>query len=396
MIPSINLSEYVYSLPEEKIAERPLEKRDLSKLLIYKDASIAENTFKNIAQFLPEKSLIIFNDTKVVPARLYFTKSTGALIEIFCLDQLEYNPEKRFSVWKCMVGNAKKWKEGFLTANTEVNGIKTELKASIEAKNHSDFTIKFEWDKGNNFYDILETFGKIPLPPYIKREADESDTVRYQTVYAKFQGSVAAPTAGLHFTDEVIQSFENKNIKQAFVTLHVSAGTFRPISSSEITNHEMHAERFVITKNLIEQLLSNIEKVICVGTTSVRVIESLHWIGIALKNKAENPFYVSQWQPYNTSEKISLIDNLKQILNYFETSQNTSIEGATSIIIIPGYEFKICKGIITNFHQPESTLILLVAAFVGNDWRKIYDFALNNQFRFLSYGDSSLLLPYKF
>jgi S-adenosylmethionine:tRNA ribosyltransferase-isomerase len=395
MIPKINLADFTYHLPDEKIAERPLEKRDLSKLLVYKNDSIVQKIFHEIGTELPENSLIVFNNTKVVPARLHFSKTTGALIEIFCLEQLEYNPEKHFSVWKCLVGNAKKWKEGKLGNTSVINGNSVTLTAEILDK-EKDFTIRFEWNKGENFYDILEYFGKIPLPPYIKREADESDTVRYQTVYAKYQGSVAAPTAGLHFTDEVLQSLQKRNIQQDFVTLHVSAGTFRPISATEITAHEMHAERFVITKNLIHQLLANKNKVICVGTTSVRVIESLYWIGIALKNNAENPFYVSQWQPYNELVKISVEDSLSYILAHFENTNQTQLEGATSIIIIPGYEYKICKGLVTNLHQPGSTLILLVAAFVGDNWKKIYDFALNNEFRFLSYGDSSLLLPDKF
>lgn len=394
MIPSISISDFTYTLPDSKIAEKPLAKRDDSKLLVYNKGNISSEKFTSISNFLPQDSLIIFNDTKVVPARLHFSKTTGAVIEIFCLEQIEYHPEKKYAVWKCMVGNAKRWKEESLSATTLVNGNEVVLKAILASRNVDDFSVRFEWSSGENFYDILEAFGNIPLPPYIKREVEEDDKIRYQTVYAKYQGSVAAPTAGLHFTDTVLQQLTEKNITKGFVTLHVSAGTFRPVKTDSVSEHTMHAERFVVTKNLIEQLISFEGKISCVGTTSVRVVESLYWIGTALIMKKENPLFVTQWQPYTDSNSVTVIDSLKAILAYMTDMNISQIEGYTSIIIVPGYTFKLCKALVTNFHQPGSTLILLVAAFVGDNWKNIYDYALNNEFRFLSYGDTSLLLPY--
>lgn len=388
MIPQIHLPDYQYVLPDDKIPSFPSAERDKSKLLFYKNGAISSHIFTEISDLIPAQSLLIFNDTKVFPARLNFRKSTGSAIEIFCLQPVSVQKTVgNFSEmqWLCMVGNQKKWKGEILENQF--------LKAELIEKKEAESVIKFTWSGDLDFYSVLEQIAELPLPPYMNRKATNEDQNRYQTVYASEKGSVAAPTAGLHFTEKVLKDIDSKGIKRQKLTLHVGAGTFKPIKSEKIDNHDMHSERFSVSVSLIKSLIENLF-VISVGTTSTRVLESLYWFGLQLENKKlTSEVFVSQWEPYQNNIKISTQQSLENIYNYMINNKLETIDGQTQIIIIPGYEFKICKGIITNFHQPESTLILLVAAFLGTDWKKVYDYALSNDFRFLSYGDSSLLIP---
>jgi S-adenosylmethionine:tRNA ribosyltransferase-isomerase len=396
---NISIDEFTYVLPTDRMALFPLTKRDESKLLVYQNGIISQNIFKNVAGYIPESSLLIFNDTKVVNARLVFRNKETKNIEIFCLDPSEKDLESAFQKncsveWLCMVGNAKAWKDGILELNFTREGIPSSLKAEHVKRNSDIFTIRFSWNPEDlSFSEVLDAAGIIPLPPYIKRDAVEDDKITYQTIYAETNGSVAAPTAGLHFTKEVFQSLKNKNIDMQYVTLHVGSGTFKPVKSPKMSGHLMHSERFYVEKKVIENLLAKINgNVIAVGTTSLRTIESLYWFGVQLiENRAGNDVNISQWEPYEKKTGITAARSIEAVLDHLARNKTEYISGNTSIIIVPGYEFKIIKGLITNFHQPGSTLLLLIAAFLGKKWKKVYDYALNNRFRFLSYGDSSIL-----
>ncbi|WP_321376029.1 S-adenosylmethionine:tRNA ribosyltransferase-isomerase [uncultured Draconibacterium sp.] len=396
----IKISDYTYNLPDERIAKYPLTERDKSKLLIRQNGTITQDIFENCANYLPEDAQLVFNNTRVIHARLFFYKETGAKIEIFCLEPVEpadYQvafQETEEVTWKCMVGNSKKWKEGFLSHNFEIDGKDIELTAAKIGQEGNSFHIRFVWNGGVHFSEIIEHIGQLPIPPYLNRDTEESDEETYQTVYAKIDGSVAAPTAGLHFTDPVIAQLANKNISTNEITLHVGAGTFQPVKSETIEGHTMHHEQVIIPIEILRSFLENPKNIIAVGTTSVRSLESLYWIGLQLEEKRFNPFHpeVKQWEPYENEAKISLEKALQNIIYFLAENGEKAIRFSTQIIILPGYDFKLISGMFTNFHQPQSTLLLLISAFLGNDWKKVYDYALVNDFRFLSYGDSNLYL----
>ncbi len=397
---NIKISDFTYDLPDERIAKYPLAGRDKSKLLVSKNGLIEENIFQNCIEYLPENAQLVFNNTRVIHARLFFRKETGAKIEIFCLEPVEpadYEiafQEKERVVWKCMVGNSKKWKAGVLKREIEISGTKIILQAEKKEQVENTFLIEFTWNKQISFAEIIEHTGTLPIPPYLNRETEEADEETYQTVYAKIDGSVAAPTAGLHFTDAVLNRLASKNIFTKEITLHVGAGTFQPIKSETISGHTMHHETVIIPKNIIEGFIEKSDSIIAVGTTSVRSLESLYWIGIQLENDTFNVINpeVLQWEPYETDAKISTKKSLQNIIDYLYQSKQTAIQFSTQIIILPGYQFKIISGMFTNFHQPQSTLLLLISAFLGEKWHDVYNFALANNFRFLSYGDSNLYL----
>lgn len=398
---NIQISDYNYNLPDDRIAKYPLAKRDDSKLLIYNNNEILDEQFSSISNYLPEDSLMIFNNTKVIQARLHFQKSTGANIEIFCLDPyLPHDYAQIFQTtdscsWHCLIGNSKKWKEGELTKSISIGNDNITITVSkVESSTNSQI-IQFSWDNNQyTFADILQAIGELPIPPYLNRDTEESDIERYQTLYSKIKGSVAAPTAGLHFTEEVFDSINKKGIKIDEVTLHVGAGTFKPVKSDTIDGHKMHSEFISVNRSTIENLLSHKGKTIAVGTTSVRTLESLYYIGLILEeNPSPKELAVSQWIPYEKEKKtISKEKSLQNILNYLDRNSLNKILANTQIIIAPGYEFHIVDGIVTNFHQPQSTLLLLVSAFIKGNWQFIYNHALTQGYRFLSYGDSSLLL----
>ena len=415
----IKLSDYTYDLPDEKIAKFPLSKRDESKLQVYQKGKISHSIFKNITDYLPKNSLLVFNNTKVIPARIHFQKFTGAIIQIFLLHPILPTPVINLAmdvtdscVWECMIGNRKRWKKGdILSQIITVEGQEVEVKAEIFNENHNH--IKLSWKllrneenvempspkslipnpQSLNFVTLIQALGTIPLPPYLNRETEASDSETYQTVYSEKKGAVAAPTAGLHFTQEVLQKLENQGFKQDFLTLHVGAGTFQPIKVENIVEHKMHNEQVVFTKKNIENLLANIGNIIPVGTTSMRTLESIYWFGVKFLKGDNSPLLIEKLYPYQHENLPSVEDSLKAILMEMDEKNTEEITAETEIFIFPGYQFKICKGIITNYHQPESTLILLIAALIGEDWRKVYQEAMNNDYRFLSYGDSSLLLP---
>jgi S-adenosylmethionine:tRNA ribosyltransferase-isomerase len=397
----IHIQDYNYELPDERIAKYPLIKRDNSKLLVYRNGKITDAIFKDLENFLPDNALLVFNNTKVIQARVHFRKATGAMIEIFCLEphspndyQLNFQQAERCS-WVCLIGNLKKWKDGSLTRQIDRNGEIINLKASRKQSHGDSHIIEFEWDNPNvTFSELLEIVGELPIPPYLNRETEEQDKQTYQTVYSKIDGSVAAPTAGLHFTPEVMESLTKRGVKLAELTLHVGAGTFRPVKSELIGEHAMHSEFISVKKDFIEGLLRHNGKVIAVGTTSVRTLESLYYIGVLLKDKTASHLHVPQWMPYaDSNDLLSVADSLQNIIEYLDRNSLNTLIADTQIIIAPGYEFKIVDGIVTNFHQPQSTLLLLVSAFVGDDnWKSIYKHALDSDYRFLSYGDSSLLL----
>ncbi len=397
---NIKISDFTYDLPDERIAKYPLSERDKSKLLVWKNGIIVEDLFNNCSEYLPENAQLIFNNTRVIHARLFFRKETGAKIEIFCLEPVEpadYQiafQEKNRVVWKCMVGNSKKWKAGILKNDLEIVGKKLTLSAEKKEQKGNSFLIEFSWNGGFHFSEIIENVGTLPIPPYLNRETEEADEETYQTVYAKIDGSVAAPTAGLHFTENIFNQLAAENISTKEITLHVGAGTFQPVKSETISGHTMHHETVIIPKYIIESFIENPDKIIAVGTTSVRSLESLYWIGLQLGENSFNPKYpeVLQWEPYENGVKISTKKALQNIIDYLNKTNKTVLQFSTQIIILPGYEFKIISGMFTNFHQPQSTLLLLISAFLGNDWKKVYDFALTNDFRFLSYGDSNLYL----
>ncbi|WP_251968365.1 S-adenosylmethionine:tRNA ribosyltransferase-isomerase [Parabacteroides sp. AD58] len=399
----IRIEDYDYPLPDERIAKFPLAKRDESKLLLYKDGQISESVFKHIADYLPKGSLLVYNNTRVIQARLLFQKATGARIEVFCLEPAEphdyaliFQQTERCS-WICLVGNLKKWKEGILTKKVTVQGEEVTLSAEKKESHGDSHRIEFTWDNPKyTFADLLDAAGVLPIPPYLHRETEKSDLVTYQTVYSKIKGSVAAPTAGLHFTPEVLADVDAHGIGREEVTLHVGAGTFKPVKSETIEGHEMHTEFISVRRSSIERIQKNLGKIIAVGTTSVRTLESLYYIGVKLAfhpDATSEELVVNQWMPYEeANNQIPVADALQLILDYLDRHQADKLVTATQIIIAPGYEFKVVRGIITNFHQPKSTLLLLISAFVKGNWRTIYDYALSHDFRFLSYGDSSLLL----
>lgn len=403
----IEIAEYNYPLPDERIAKFPLPERDHSKLLVYNKGAVSHDVFYNLPNYLPKGALMVYNNTKVIQARLHFNKETGALIEVFCLEPIQPNDyvlnfqQTRHCAWLCLVGNLKKWKEGSLKKEVEVKGRKVILTATRGEMHGNSHWIDFDWDDADiTFADILEGVGELPIPPYLNRKTEESDKRTYQTVYSKIKGSVAAPTAGLHFTEKVLKDIDAHGIERQEVTLHVGAGTFKPVKSKEIEGHEMHSEYIFVTRNTIERILAHDASVIAVGTTSVRTLESLYYIGVTLQNNpdaSESELHVRQWMPYeyadNEPNPISTVQALNNILDYLKRNELDALHTSTQIIIAPGYEYKIVKMLITNFHQPQSTLLLLVSAFVKGDWHKIYDYALANDFRFLSYGDSSLLIP---
>lgn len=399
----IKIQEYNYSLPDERIAKYPLSVRDQSKLLVYRGGNVAEEQFISLPDYMPEGSLLVFNNTKVIQARLHFRKETGAMIEVFCLEpavpaDYALNFQQTGHVaWLCMIGNLKKWKEGSLHKELTVKGKKIMLTAVRGHTCGTSHWVEFSWnDESITFADILEEFGELPIPPYLNRDTQESDKETYQTVYSKIKGSVAAPTAGLHFTTRVFDRLREKNIDCEELTLHVGAGTFKPVKSEEIEGHEMHTEYISVSRDTLQKLIAHGGQAIAVGTTSVRTLESLYHIGVTLVNHPdvrEDDLHVCQWQPYERKEEMSPVDALQAIVGYLDRNHMEALHASTQIIIVPGYDYKIVKGIVTNFHQPQSTLLLLVSAFVKGDWKKIYDYALEHDFRFLSYGDSSLLMP---
>ncbi|WP_321346380.1 S-adenosylmethionine:tRNA ribosyltransferase-isomerase [uncultured Draconibacterium sp.] len=396
----IKISDYTYNLPDERIAKYPLTERDKSKLLIRQNGTIKQDIFENCATYLPEDAQLVFNNTRVIHARLFFYKETGAKIEIFCLEPVEpadYQvafQETEEVTWKCMVGNSKKWKEGFLSQTFEIDGQPIELTAAKIGQEGNSFHIRFVWNGGVHFSEIIEHIGQLPIPPYLNRDTEESDEESYQTVYAKIDGSVAAPTAGLHFTDPVIAQLADKNITTNEITLHVGAGTFQPVKSETIEGHTMHHEQVIIPIDILRSFVENPKNIIPVGTTSVRSLESLYWIGLQLEEKRFDPFHpeVKQWEPYENEANISLEKALQNIIYFLVENNEKAIRFSTQIIILPGYDFKLISGMFTNFHQPQSTLLLLISAFLGNKWKEVYDYALANDFRFLSYGDSNLYL----
>lgn len=402
----IHISDYSYDLPDERIAKFPMAKRDHSKLLLYNKGVVGEDVFYNLPKYLPQGALMVMNNTKVIQARLHFRKSTGALIEIFLLEpaapadyEQMFQQTHRCS-WLCLVGNQKKWKEGALVRDLEIKNEKFQISAIRKGEQGTSQLIEFEWDNANiNFADILDVLGELPIPPYLNRETQESDKTTYQTVYSKIKGSVAAPTAGLHFTERVLNEVDAHGIEREEVTLHVGAGTFRPVKSSTIGEHPMHTEYIAVHRHTIERLLAHNAEAIAVGTTSVRTLESLYYMGLkvlANPNISEDELHVNQWEPYEVESsklKVQSSKSLQALLDWMIKHELTVLHSSTQIIIAPGYDYHIVKMLITNFHQPQSTLLLLVSAFVHGDWHKIYDYALAHDFRFLSYGDSSLLIP---
>ena len=392
---NISIKDFTYELPDEKIALHPLEERDASKLLVYKNGIIEENIYKNIPQHLPANSLLVFNNTKVIRARILFTKPTGGVIEIFLLEPYHADYTSTLTAtkkcqWKCMIGGASKWKEKELGIGN------LGLTVQLVEKLLDAYVVEFNWSSDISFAEILEQAGNIPLPPYIKRKVDEEDKERYQTIYAAYDGSVAAPTAGLHFTEAVFKNLADKNIQKDFVTLHVGAGTFKPVKAATMEAHEMHAEWIEVNIETIENLIANLDNtIVAVGTTSLRTIESLYWMGIkAIVHPSSPQLTIEQWDVYeelSQKENVPAKEALEALINWLKKNKLSKLFTQTQILIAPGYQFKLARAIITNFHQPQSTLLLLVAAAVGNDWRKIYDYALKNDFRFLSYGDGSLL-----
>jgi len=397
-VKEILIDDFDYELPDGRIAKFPLQERDKSKLLVWKNGRITEKAFCSLSEFIPENALLVFNNTKVIQARLFFRKKTGALIEIFCLEPYEPSDyaqaftQTQSCTWLCLVGNSKRWKEGKLEyATPEIN-----CTAERTGRRGETQVIRFEWDNPDwTFADVLEKCGELPIPPYLNRKTEALDKETYQTIYSKIKGSVAAPTAGLHFTNAVFQSLREKKIDMEELTLHVGAGTFKPVKSKTLGGHEMHSEWFSVKKSTVEQLIKKEGQIFAVGTTSVRTLESLYYLGLILeKDPCANPeeLTVGQWTPYQENKALPASAALINLLNYMERNDLEKLTTHTQILIAPGYSFKIINGMITNFHQPKSTLLLLISAFTAGKWRKIYDYALANGFRFLSYGDSSLLI----
>lgn len=417
---NIHISDFDYNLPDERIAKFPLKERDHSKLLIYNHGQVSEDIFYNITKHLPKGALMVFNNTRVIQARIHFRKSTGALIEVFLMepaDPTDY--ELMFQTtghcaWLCMVGNLKKWKDGPLERDFEIHGQKLTLTVTMdrsrttEKSGGTNYWVNFDWDNPSvSFAEILDAVGELPIPPYLNRKTEDSDKTTYQTVYSKIKGSVAAPTAGLHFTEKVLHDIDDYGIQRDELTLHVGAGTFKPVKSEEISGHNMHTEYIVVHRHTFEHLLAHDCKAIAVGTTSVRTLESLYYMGVKLvtnPDATEEELHVNQWEPYDLphndeglvivdGKPVSVRQSIQNILDYLDRDNLEALHSSTQIIIAPGYTYKIVKILVTNFHQPQSTLLLLVSAFVHGDWRRIYDYALGHGFRFLSYGDCNLIMP---
>lgn len=404
----IHISDYSYELPDERIAKFPMAERDHSKLLVYNKGEVGEDIFYNLPHYLPKGALMVFNNTRVIQARLHFRKETGALIEIFLLepaspaDYEQMFQTRQQCAWLCLVGNLKKWKEGELRRTIRVKDQEVTVVAKRRGEHGTSQWIDLKWDGGVSFAEVIDVMGELPIPPYLNRETQESDLTTYQTVYSKIKGSVAAPTAGLHFTDRVLHDIDESGVEREEVTLHVGAGTFKPVKSATIGEHDMHTEYIAVRRHTIERLIAHEGHAIAVGTTSVRTLESLYYMGLKVMQNpdiSEEQLHVNQWEPYEecgvrsvesgvTSEK-----SLQALLDWMIRKELTVLHSSTQIIIAPGYEYKIVKMLVTNFHQPQSTLLLLVSAFVKGDWRRIYDYALAHDFRFLSYGDSSLIIP---
>ena len=399
----IHIRDYDYPLPDGRIAKFPLAERDSSKLLVYDHGEIGEDTFCNLPAHLPSGALMVFNNTKVIQARIHFRKETGALIEVFLLEPAApADYEQMFQAtgrcsWYCLVGNLKKWKDGRLSRLFSVGGRDVCLTVERVGEKHTSQRIDFSWDAADvSFAEILDAIGELPIPPYLNRKTEESDKTTYQTVYSKVKGSVAAPTAGLHFTDRVLASIDARGIEREELTLHVGAGTFKPVKSDDIAGHEMHTEYICVHRRTIERLIAHNGQAIAVGTTSVRTLESLYYMGLRLSRNpglTEEQLHIGQWEPYDTVASLAPVEALRCLLGFLDRHGLSSLHTSTQIMIAPGYDYKIVKMLVTNFHQPQSTLLLLVSAFVHGDWRRIYDYALAHGFRFLSYGDSSLLIP---
>lgn len=405
----IHISDYNYPLPDERIAKFPLAQRDHSKLLVFTGGDISKDIFYNITSYLPKGALMVFNNTRVIQARMHFRKETGALIEVFLLEPAEpVDYELMFQTngkcaWHCLVGNLKKWKEGKLRRSFEVNGKQVCLSVERLHEERTSHWVEFEWDNSEvSFAEILDAAGELPIPPYLNRDTQESDKTTYQTVYSKIKGSVAAPTAGLHFTDKVLADIDAHGIDREEITLHVGAGTFKPVKSEEIEGHEMHTEYICVNKQTIDKLIAHGGKAIAVGTTSVRTLESLYYMGVKLHDNpdlSEEDLHVMQWEPYEYAARLAAdgtapldtVAALREISDYLDRHSRKSLHSSTQIIIAPGFEYRIVEILVTNFHQPQSTLLLLVSAFVKGQWRRIYDYALDHDFRFLSYGDSCVL-----
>lgn len=399
--PEPAMSDYDYSLPGERIAQYPLKERDASRLLVYRDGKLTSDLFRNIVNYLPAGSMLVFNNTRVIRARLLFRKESGAQIEILCLEPLlPGNYEQSFrsldnAEWKCIIGNLKKWKSGKISLPFVSHGKNHILTAEKMHPLGDAWRVRFSWDADDLcFGEVIESAGHVPLPPYIKRDDEESDKENYQTVYSRINGSVAAPTAGLHFTEKVLDDLSLGKIKMTELTLHVGAGTFQPVNSRHLTDHEMHCENFSVPLKTIEMLGKNLNNIISVGTTSLRTLESIFWTGVQIieqRQPVNGIFTVSQWEPYRSGSNIPPETALEAVSQYMRRNNITCLQGSTRLIIVPGYRFRMIRGLITNFHQPRSTLLLLVSAWAGNDWKKIYRYALDSNYRFLSYGDSSLL-----
>ena len=398
----IRISDYNYPLPDERIAKFPIAQRDHSKLLVYRKGEVSHDVFYNLPEYLPKGALMVFNNTKVIQARMHFRKDTGALIEVFLLEpacpsdyELMFQTSEKCS-WYCLVGNLKKWKEGTLTREIKIKDTDVKVIATRGPIHGTSHRIDFTWTGGFSFAEIIDAMGELPIPPYLNRETQESDKTTYQTVYSKIKGSVAAPTAGLHFTPEVLAAVDAHGIEREELTLHVGAGTFKPVKSEEIEGHEMHTEYVSVCRDTIRKLIAHDGCAIAVGTTSVRTLESLYYMGMkVIKNHdaSEDELHVNQWEPYDTETTVSTVESLTALGDWMDSHKLEVLHSSTQIIIAPGYQYHIVKMLVTNFHQPQSTLLLLVSAFVKGDWHKIYDYALANDFRFLSYGDSSLLIP---
>lgn len=396
----ITIDDYNYPLPDDRIAKYPLPQRDQSKLLVWRQGQITQTVFAQLSDYLPSESMLVFNDTKVIHARLLFQKVTGTVIELFCLEPWQQSLAEAFSQtehcrWLCFVGNNKRWKEGSLQRQLTIAGSPIVLTATRREAQGNAWIVDFRWTGQVPFATLIDQAGVIPLPPYLHRASEASDNERYQTVYAMHEGSVAAPTAGLHFTEAVFDSLRRAGIETDFVTLHVGAGTFKPVSTNTIGEHEMHVEKVLIARSLIEHVLSHQGKpLVAVGTTSVRTLESLYWFGVKLlANPNLTDMQIRQWDPYQLAQTVSTSQALQQVLHWMDKQQTAHLLGDTQLLIAPGYHYHIVDGLITNFHQPKSTLLLLVAALIGDGWRECYRYALSHDFRFLSYGDSCLLLP---
>lgn len=396
----IVIAEYDYPLPEERIAKFPLAQRDQSKLLVYKDGNISESQFFHLPELLPENAMLVFNNTKVIHARLFFRKPTGSVIEIFCLEPWNEPvatafEERRHCTWLCFIGNNKKWKEGPLECEFRIQNSEFKIEASRREAKGNAWILDFEWTGGISFAEVIEYAGVIPLPPYLHREAEESDKERYQTVYAHNDGSVAAPTAGLHFTDNLLQTMGDKGFLTEYITLHVGAGTFKPVSTDTIGEHEMHVEKVQISRQNILNIIAQLGKpIIPVGTTTVRTLESVYWFGVQLQSNTNlEAMHIKQWDPYTLeSLNVSTEQSYRNVLEWIDRNGIEHLDGDTQLLIAPGYNYHVISGLITNFHQPKSTLLLLVSALIGDAWKECYRYALDNGFRFLSYGDSCLFL----